>query len=170
MAVVFLDGGFTTDHDPTLSGFKRLADAFVTVNNASRREIGSLDVFHQLGDGDVVVVDVGDDAVNALAEVVWSHVGGHTDGDTVGTVDQQCRNLCRQHGRLLQGVIEVVLEVNGVLFEVVEHFLGDLLQAGLSVTHGSRAVAVNATKVTLPVHQWITQGPVLGHTHHGVVH
>ena len=157
MAVVFLDGGFTTDHYPTLSGFKRLADAFVAVNDASGREIGSLDVFHQLGDGDVVIVNIGDDAVDALAEVVRCHVGGHTDGDTVGAVDQQCGDLCRQHGRLLQRVVEVVLEVDGVLVEVVEHLLGDLLQTGFGVTHGSRAVAVDATKVTLSVNQRITQ-------------
>ena len=36
-------------------------------------------------------------------------------------------NLRRQNGRLLRRVVESILEIDGILVEVVEHLLGDLL-------------------------------------------
>ena len=102
VAVVFLDGGFATDHDTSPTRLKCLTDALVAVDHACRRKIGSLDELHEFLDGDVVVVDIGDDAVNAFAEVVRSHVGGHTDGDTVGAVDQQGGDLCWEHRGFLK--------------------------------------------------------------------
>ena len=169
VTVMFLDGRLTTDHDPTLSRLEGLSDAFVAIDDATGGEIGSLDVFHQLRDGDIVVVDIGDDTVDALAEVVRGHVRGHTHSDAVAAVDQQCGDLCRQHRRLLQRVIEVILEIHGILVEVVQHLLGDPLQTGLGITHGCGAVAVDTTEVALAIDQRITQRPRLGHTAHGIV-
>ena len=47
--------------------------------------------------------------------------------------------------------------------------MGNLLHADLGVTHGSRVVAVDGTKVTLTIHQRVAQGKRLGHTNNGVV-
>src|SRR5690606_9077345 len=50
------------------------------------------------------------------------------------------------------------------------HLLRDLLQAGLGITHGRRAVAIDAAEVALAVDQRIAQAPVLGHAHHGIIY
>ena len=98
------------------------------------------------------------------------HIGGHTHGDAAGAVHQQAWNLRGQHGRLLRGVIKSILEVNGILFEVVEHLFGNLLQTRLGITHGGGTVTVHRTEVTLGIHQGITQRPPLGHTCQGVIY
>ena len=87
MAVVFLEVGLAAEDDASPTRLERFAHTFVAVDDASSREIGSLDVLHQLLRGDLAVVDIGDDAVDALAEVMGCHVGGHTHGDTVGAVN-----------------------------------------------------------------------------------
>ena len=47
--------------------------------------------FHQAGQVDVRIVDIGDAAVNDLAQVVGRDVGGHADCNALTAVDQQVR-------------------------------------------------------------------------------
>ena len=170
VAVVFLDGGLTSDDDASPTRLKGLADAFIAVDDACCGEIRGFDIFHQLRNGDLIIVDISDDTVHAFAEVVRCHVGGHTDSDAVGAVHQQGWDLGGQHGRFLQGVVEVVLEIDSILLQVVQHLLAYSLEAGFGVTHGCGAVAVHGTEVALAIHQRIAQRPGLGHTHHGVIY
>ena len=166
---MLLEVGLAAQDDTSPTRLKRLAHTFVAVDDAGGREIRSLDILHQSGRVDVAVVDISDDAVNAFAEVMRRHVGGHTYGDAVAAVYQQSGDLRRQHGRLLGRIVKSILEVDGVLVEVIEHLFGDLLQTRLGVTHGSGAVTVHRTKVTLRVHQGIAQRPPLGHTRQRVI-
>ena len=62
----------------------------------------------QLVDGDLGIVEVRQAGVDHLAEVVRRDVGRHADGDAAGAVDEQVRELRRQHRRLLQAVVVVV--------------------------------------------------------------
>ena len=85
---VFLNLGGRADDDSTLTRFIRVADALGTVDGRIGREVGALDVLHQLRHGDVGVLHHGKRAVDDLAEVVRGDIGRHTDGDTHGTVDE----------------------------------------------------------------------------------
>ena len=169
MVLFGLDFGVTTHHDAAAAGEESVLHPAIAVDDAAGGEVGSLDGLHQLLNGDVVVIDVGADAVAHLAEVVGRHVGGHTDGDAGGTVDEQVRDLGGQHGGLRDGVVEVEGHIDGILLNVGDHLLRGAAQAGLGVTHGGRTVAIHGTEVTLTVHEGITQGPRLGHTHEGVI-
>jgi hypothetical protein len=84
-------------------------------------------------------------------------------------VDQEVRQLRRQHRRLLLGAVVVVLEVDGVLVDVVEHLDGHRGQAGLRVAHRRRAVAVDAAEVALAVDERVAHREVLGEPDEGVV-
>ena len=164
------NGGFRTDDDASLACLEGFLDTGIAVDVAACREIGCLDVVHQLLDRDVVVVDVGHRAVDDFRQVVGGHVGGHTHGNAGSAVDQQVGNAGRQYSRFLEGVVEVHLEVDGVFVDIQEHILGDLAQAAFRVTHGSRAVTVDRAEVALAVHQRITHVPVLSQADHGEIY
>ena len=127
-------------------------------------------MLHELGHGNVGIVEISNDAVHDFRHVVGSHVGGHSHGDARRPVHQQVRKLGGHHAGLFQRVVEVGLEVDRVLVEVAQHLVRKALEAGFGVAHGGWRVAVHGTKVTLAVHQRIAQAPVLGHAHHGVIH
>ncbi len=96
-------------------------------------------------------------------------IGGHTHGDTGGTVHQQGGHPGRQHCRLFERSIKIGHEIHGILVQVYQEFTSQARQPRFCVTHGGGGIGVNRTEVALPVHQHITQGKALGHTHHGVV-
>ena len=83
---MLLKVGLATEDDASPTRLKRLTHTFVAIDDAGGREIRGLDVLHQLLRGDFTVVDIGNNAVDAFAEVMGSHVGGHTHGDTIGTI------------------------------------------------------------------------------------
>ena len=90
-------------------------------------------------------------------------------GDAAGAVHQQVREAAGHHGGLHQGLVEVRIEVDGLLLDVPHHLHGELRQPRLRITHGRRAVAVHGAKVALPLHQHVADGEILGQAHHGVV-
>jgi len=164
-----LDFGLGAHDDAAAAREHGLLDPLVTVDDTARGEVGALDVVQELLARDFGIVDIGTAGVDDLGEVVRSHVGGHTDGDTAGAVDNQQGNLRRQDRRLVNGVVEVERPVDGLLVDVGHHLVGNLAHAGLGITHGRRRIAVHRTEVTLAVDERITHRPLLGQTHHGVV-
>src|SRR5690606_26381693 len=105
-------------HDPSPPIQGGLAYPLHPIDETTRREIRRGDVLHELGDGDVVVVDIGRNAVHHLAEVVGRHVCGHSDGNTGRAIDKQVRELAGQYGRFLERVVKVRLEVDCILVDV----------------------------------------------------
>ena len=134
---------------------------------------GPLTKCHQLFEPDLVaalpVVDHEGDGVGDLGQVVRRHVGRHADGDAAGAVDEQVGQHGRQHGRLFEAVVEVGAPIDRVHVDVGQHGVGDARQAGLGVTHGGGAVAVDRAEVALAVDQRVAQAKVLRHARHGVV-
>ena len=109
------------------------------------------------------------EAVADLAEVVRRDVGGHADGDAVGAVDEQVRELARQDERLAVLAVVVVDEIDRVAVEVVEHLGGDGREPGLGVPVGGGRQAGDGAEVPLPVDEPVAQVPVLGHADERVV-
>ena len=147
-----------------------VAHALNAVDHTPGGEIRCLHVLHEVLHGAIGVVHQVHHAVHHFAEVVGRHVRGHPHRDACGAVDEQVRNLGRQHRRFLQALVEVGAEVDRLLVQVGQHLLGRLSKACLGVTHGCRVVSVDGPEVPLPVHHGVAQGPVLGHADHGVVH
>ena len=161
--------GAGTYHYAAAAGAVGVHDALAPHNDAARREIGALDIFHQLLGGDIGIVDVGADCVAYLAEVVGCHIGGHTHRDAAGAVKEQQWQFGGEHGRLLQGVVEVERHIHGILVYVGKNILRHLGKLGLGVTHSRYRVAVHGTEVALAEHQGITLVPGLRQAGHGVV-
>ena len=97
------------------------------------------------------------------------YVGSHADRNTGRAIDEQIRELGRQHRRLQHLLVIVRDHVDGLFVQIGQQFVGKLTQADLGVTHRSRAVAVDRTEVTLTVDQHVAEGKILSHTHDGVV-
>ena len=164
-----LNGGAAAQGDLAAAGGVGGTDAAAAHDDAGSGEVRALDVLHQAGQVDVRVVDIGDAAVNDLAQVVGRDVGGHTDCDALTAVDQQVREAAGQHAGLLFGLVKVGVPVDGVLLDIGQHLHRHAAHAGLGVTVSSRGVAVHRTKVTLTIHQRIAQREVLCQTYHGIV-
>ena len=135
---------------PGLVGLQQLA---VPRQQAAGGEVRRGHDPHQLFGGDLRVVDLRDDRVHGLAQIVGRYVGGQADGDAAGAVHQQVGEARGQQVRLLHRVVEVQVKAHGVLVDVPQHGLGGGGHAGLGVTHGGRAVAVDGAEVAVAVHQ-----------------
>ena len=167
--LLLLNGGAAAQGDLAAAGGIGSTDAAAAHDDAGGGEIRALDVFHQAGQVDVRVLDIGHTAVNDLAQVVGRDVGGHTNSDALTAVDQQVRETAGQNAGLLLGLIKVGVPVDGILVDIGQHLHGHTAHAGLGVTVSSRGVAVHRTKVTLTIHQRIAQREVLCQTYHGIV-
>ena len=147
-----------------------IADAGAAQDHPAGWEIRAGDQLHQRIDADLGPLDVGQAAVDHLAQIVGRDVGGHAHGDAAGAVDQQVGKARRQDHRLLGRLVVVVLEIDGVLVDVVQQGVaGRPGQPRLGVAHGRRRVAVHRAEVALAVDQRQAHGEVLRHAHHGVV-
>ena len=173
--VVRLDVGIRTDDDATTTGLVSILHALVTVDRTTGREIRSLDILHQVFHRDLRtelivharlnIIDIRATAVDHLREVMGRHVRRHTYGYTAGTVHQQVRETARQHRRLFERVVEVILHIHGILLDITQHLFCELREARLGITHRSSTIAIDRTEVTLAVYQAITHRPGLRHTH-----
>ncbi len=144
-------------------------DAGTAEDETAGGEIRPLDVLAQLVDGDLGIVEVRQARVDHLAQIVRGNVGGHAHRDAARAVDQQVGKLRRQHRRLLQAVVVVGLEVDGVLVEVVEQELSDLGKARLGIALGRGRIAVNGAEVALPIDERHAHREVLRKAHERVV-
>ena len=126
-------------------------------------------MLHELVDGDIGIIDHCTDGITDFLQVVGSHVGRHTDGDTAGPVGEQEREGGGKHGRLLQGIVIVRAEIDRLLLDVLQHLLTDTAHFRFGVSHGRRRIPVDGTKVSLGIHYRVAQREVLGQTDQGII-
>ena len=127
-------------------------------------------MFHQRLNVRFGLVDEREAGADDLIEIVRRDIGRHADGDAGRAVDQQVRQSGRQHQRLVFRAVVVGREVDGFLFEIGQHLVGDAAHADFGVAHRRRRVAVDRTEVALTVDQHVAQREILRHAHDGVVH
>ncbi len=172
-AIGLLDLDDTAHADRPASGAVGVLDALAADDEAGGREVRSLDPFHDGLEGGflvgLVVVERPVDGLGDLAQVVRRDVGGHTDGDAAGTVDEQVRDPARQDRRLLRLAVVVRDEIDCVVVDLADHLHGQRRHPALGVTHRGRAVVAAGTEVALAVDERVAQRPRLRHAHEGVV-
>jgi hypothetical protein len=78
-------------HDPAAARAVRVAHAAPADHHRAGREVGPPDVFHQVLDVRVRLVDQLHDRVGDLSEPMGRHVRRHADGDTRRPVHEQVR-------------------------------------------------------------------------------
>jgi hypothetical protein len=164
-----LEVGLAAHGDAAAAGPVGLDQPGAAADDAAGREVRARHELEQPGLGDVGVVDAGDAGVDDLAEIVRRHGGRHAHGDAVRAVDQQVRELGRQHDRLDRLVVVGGLELDRVLVDVGQQRSRGAVQARLGVAHRRRRIAVHRAEIALPLDERQAHGEVLRHAHERVV-
>ena len=103
-----------------------------------------------------------DQGVADLDQVVRRDRRGHADRDALRAVDQQVRELRRQHRRLRALLVVGGQEIDRVHLHVVQHQRGDGRHAGLGIPHGRGGQPGDRAEVALLVDERIARVPLLG--------
>ena len=109
------------------------------------------------------------DAVAEFREIVGRDVGGHAHRDARAAVGKKVGELAGKDLGFEAGLVVVIVPVDSVLLEVVEHLHGKRRQAHFGVAHGRRWIAVDGPHVTLTVDERIAYVEILRHSIHGRV-
>ena len=158
------------DADAAAAGVVGVVQPLARVHIAAGGKVRAFHIVHEVVNTALRVVEQELQGIAQFAQVVGRNIGGHSHGNTRAAVEQQVGNLARHDRRFLKGVVVVGAKIHGVLVQVVQKLLGKLGHAHFGVTHGSSGVAVNGTKVALPVHQRIAHGKFLRHAHQSIIH
>ena len=118
---------------------------------------GAFDELHQVADLGLRVVDHVDDGVDDLAQVVRRHVGGHSDRDAGGAVDQQVGQLAGRVDGSFRVPSKLSTKSTVSLSMSPNISMAMLLQPAFGVTHGRGLVAVDGAEVALAIDQRVAQ-------------
>src|SRR5258708_3246031 len=116
---------------------------------------------HQAIEGNVRVLDLRADAVDALAEIVRRDIRRHADGDARAAVDEEIWERRGEHDRLHETLVVGRDEVDCLLVHVVHERGAEPAEPGLGVTHGRRWIAFDGPEIALPVDQHVPHVPRL---------
>ena len=154
------------DVESALSSAVHVGDTIDAVDGGAGGEVGALHVLHVFfyRDRGFLTCPRLEDGINVqihsprhFREVVGRNASRHTHRNTVAAVEQQVGQSSREHRGFILRVVKVGLEINGVFVDVIQHVFGDAVETTFRVTHGGRRIAVDRTKVALPVHQGVAQ-------------
>ena len=169
-ALLLLDHRAGAHHDLAAATLLVILDAGAAVDVAPGREIGSLDQLSDFARCHLWIVDQRDDGGDDFAEIVGRDIGRHSDRDTRRAVDDEVRNRRGKNLGLLQSIVEVRRETDGVLVDVGEHLHRDAGESRLGIAIGRSRIAIDRAEISLAIDQRIAQREILHHAHERVVH
>ena len=143
--------------------------AITTQNKRAGREIRPGHDLQQFFVGHFVLANNGLRRVNQFTQIMRWNIGCHTNCNTVRAVNQQIWKTRRKHHRLAFGIIVIVLKIDCVAVDIFKQCLRRLGHTHFGITHGRRRVAINRTKIALPVKQRQAHGKLLLHSHQRIV-
>ena len=146
-------------------GRKVFLDWIQAADHAAGRKIRPLNVFHQLRNGDVGIINLRAHAINDFAEVVRRHIGGHTHGDAGAAVDEEVRKRRREDGRLGASFVIIRHEIDRLFVHVLHQRRSEVRETGLGITHGRRGISFHRAEVALTIDQALSHGPRLRHVY-----
>ena len=126
VCVAALNLGLGTHHDTTATSLVSILNTLQAIDVSTCWEVRSWNVLHQALGINLRIVDISTATIDYLAQVVGRHIGSHTYGNTVTTVNQQVGHLGWHNGWLLERVVEVGGHIYGFLIQVVHNVLTHL--------------------------------------------
>ena len=120
-----------------------LRDPRPAQHEAPGGEIRPFDVFHQLGNRDLWLVDLRTDAVDHFAQIMRREIRGHPHRDPRAAIDQQIGKRRRKDGWLGEALVIVGNEIDRFLIHVLHQRRAQVGEAGLRVTHRRRSIAIH---------------------------
>ncbi len=104
-----------------------------------------------------------------FTQVVRRNVCRHADSNARRSVHEQVWKRRGKHQRFVTLLVVCLAHIDGFLFQVFEHHGAELAHLGFRITHRSRAVPIDGTKVSLANRKRITQRKILRHANQGIV-
>ncbi len=108
-------------NNPAPSRAETLFNTFHTKNDASRRKIRRFNKLHQFLYTYLPILYKGNTGIHRFTQIMGHHVGGHTHGNTRGSIYQQLRNPGWQYCRFLPGIIKIELKIYRFLINILQH-------------------------------------------------
>src|SRR5215471_15200002 len=144
-----LDDRTCTHLHATAARFVGVPNSVGAVNEARGGEVGAWKPLHQLAERGVGVSHQLDRRVDDLPEVVGRNVRRHSHGDAGRTIDEQVRELRREHRWLDQRAVVVGRPIDRFFLDVVaQKLFGQAREPDFRVAIGRRIVAVDRAKVS----------------------
>src|SRR5262249_39837719 len=120
-ALKLLQTDFAADLEAATALGEVIPHPLQAAHHASGRKIRAPDVLHQLGQGDIRVIDLGANPVDNLAEVVRRNVGGHAHGDSGTAVHQKVGEGGGKDGGLEFGLVVIGDKIDRILIHVLHY-------------------------------------------------
>ena len=134
------------------------------------RKIRPLYHRHKLIDGGLGVINQHQRPVDYLGHVMRRDIRCHADRYASRAIDQELRELRREHRGLLQRLVIVRNKLDSILVDVLQHELRDFRHADLGVAHRRRRVAVDRAEIAMTVGERIAHREILRHAHYRVIY
>ena len=149
--------------DRPATGREVALNSLHSANLASHRKVGPLHMLHQFGQRDLGIVDLGTEGIHDLTQVVGRQVRGHPHRDSGPPVNQEIGKGRRKNRRFRACFVVIGNEVDRPFIEVGHHGHPKMRQARLGIPHGGWRISFGRSEISLPIHQDLPHGPVLGH-------
>ena len=160
-----LDGGLGAHDEAAAPGFVGGENSFAARYISGGGKVGAGNHFHQFFERRFRVFEQQQEAFDDLVQVMRRNVGGHAHGDARRAIDQQVGHAGGQHEGLFARLIEIRNEIDGLFFEIGQQLFTDAREPRLGVPHGGRRIAIDRTKIALPIHQRVAQVKWLRQAH-----
>ena len=112
-------------------------------NKRTGREIRPRNGLQQILIAQFVILDKHLRRIYQFAKIMRRHIGCHTNGNAISTIDQQIGEARGQHHRLTFRIIVIVLKIDRVLVDILEQGLRRFRHTNFGVTHGGRRIAID---------------------------
>ena len=141
-----------THVETALAGGVHVDDTVDAMDGCSSGEVRTLYVLHVFFYRDIWFailscfkngIDVEVDRSSNFCQVVRWNSGGHTNCNSVAAVQQKIGKARWKHGGFVLRIIEIRLEIHGVLVDVIKHVLGNSVETAFRVSHGGRWVTID---------------------------
>ena len=104
--------------------------------------------------------------IQQFAQIMWRNRGCHPHRNSLSAIGKQIRQTCWQQHRLICLPIIGWPEIHRIFIYALKKQLGNICHACLCVTHRSCIIAINISKIALPVHKRVAHRKRLREPHH----
>ena len=138
--------------------------------DAPGREIRPLQICQKFFRCDLIIPHVCLYCIDHLTQVMCRDTRGHTDCDSLRTIDKEVRNSDRKHFRLFFCLVKIWHKIYNVFIKICQiRFLRDLGQTALRITHRRSAVPFYRPKIPVTVYQHHSLFKILRHNNQRLI-
>ncbi len=172
---LFFPGGCLLNDCPcphrntSLSGGVHVPDAGSADDNPCGRKVGTRHVSHKFSQRHLRVIKHCNKHINHLTQIVRRDSRQISDADAGRAVDEEVRQQRGKYRRLSRRFLVVRLKIDSIFVDIHQHIVGDRSEAALRITHRPRRIAVDGSKIPLPINKWIADRKFLCQSHKGIV-